>query len=1104
MVLLIQSAFGCSSEIEADDIRCDNIAEKDVSDEEIETEDLERRMWKDRVKLKRIRERQKLAAQQAAEKQKPKQVSDQARRKKMSRAQDGILKYMLKLMEVCNARGFVYGIIPDKGKPVSGSSDNIRAWWKEKVKFDKNGPAAIAKYDAECLAMGEADSSGNGNSQSVLQDLQDATLGSLLSSLMQHCNPPQRKYPLEKGIPPPWWPTGNEDWWVKAGLPKGHIPPYKKPHDLKKMWKVGVLTAVIKHMSPDIAKIRRHVRQSKCLQDKMTAKESAIWLAVLSREESLIRQHSSDNGMSTITETPQGSHGKKKQPAFSSDSDYDVDGADEGVGSVSSKDSRKNQLMDVEPLSVPSHSSRNLQGKEQEEKQPRRKRQRLKSSHPEVPMGDRTEQVDSLPDMNGAGLHLIEHQVHGSQQENDTSSLKPPEKDPDGEPNLSSSDFNYFSAIPSANVPSMEGMYVDGTPIYDPSLITGPYKMGGILIWHWTSSDQRVMLCMAKCFPGVRIRSLKETCIILIKKHFLLIKIELLIVTYFLLIRDVSDEEIEAEELERRMWKDRIKLKRLKDKQKLAAQQAAEKQKHKQTSDQARRKKMSRAQDGILKYMLKLMEVCQARGFVYGIIPEKGKPVSGSSDNLRAWWKEKVKFDKNGPAAIVKYEAECLAMGEAENNGNGNSQSVLQDLQDATLGSLLSSLMQHCDPPQRKYPLEKGIPPPWWPTGNEVWWVKLGLPQGQSPPYRKPHDLKKMWKVGVLTAVIKHMSPDIAKVRKHVRQSKCLQDKMTAKESAIWLGVLSREESLIRQPISENGTSGITETPQGNRSKRKQRPLSSDSDYDVDDGVGSVSSRYNRASQQKDIEPGRSVKNSTSKPVQPLEQQEKKSKGKKCRLGSGHADPQAGLPTNMHSLSQETERPVHEDSLPQVEQRNIFHNTNHAVSQPVEYLNNIQQESETSVLGPLENCFEGHSILSPSGFDYIPATVNSSQKINVDRRAEFFPFIETPELHNGATQNLFNISGGYGVCGDGQPSHMATNVKPEDLGTQSAALHMNENGIIENWSDLGIDMFPNYHDGPVASHYDSPFNSMPIDFGTSGSTDHDLEGLYSLLSSFPS
>ena len=85
------------------------------------------------------------------------------------------------------------------------------------------------------------------------------------------------------------------------------------------------------------------------------------------------------------------------------------------------------------------------------------------------------------------------------------------------------------------------------------------------------------------------------------------------------------------------------------------------------------------------------MEVCKALSFVFGIIPKKGKLVSGAFDNFRAWWKEKVKFDKNRPAAIAKYEAKCLDMSEAENNQNRNSKSILQDSQDATLGSLLSS-----------------------------------------------------------------------------------------------------------------------------------------------------------------------------------------------------------------------------------------------------------------------------------------------------------------------------------------------------------------------------------------------------------------------------
>ncbi|KAL0288605.1 UNVERIFIED_CONTAM: protein ETHYLENE INSENSITIVE 3 [Sesamum calycinum] len=198
---------------------------------------------------------------------------------------------------------------------------------------------------------------------------------------------------------------------------------------------------------------------------------------------------------------------------------------------------------------------------------------------------------------------------------------------------------------------------------------------------------------------------------------------------------------------------------------------------------------MSRAQDGILKYMLKMMEVCKAQGFVYGIIPEKGKPVSGASDNLREWWKDKVRFDRNGPAAIAKYQVDNAIVGKNEGSN------------------------PHCDPPQRRFPLEKGVPPPWWPSGKEEWWHQLGLQKDQGPPpYKKPHDLKKAWKVGVLTAVIKHMSPDIAKIRKLVRQSKCLQDKMTAKESATWLAIINQEEALARElypdrcpPLSSSG-----------------------------------------------------------------------------------------------------------------------------------------------------------------------------------------------------------------------------------------------------------------------------------------------------------
>ncbi|XP_031494822.1 ETHYLENE INSENSITIVE 3-like 1 protein [Nymphaea colorata] len=262
---------------------------------------------------------------------------------------------------------------------------------------------------------------------------------------------------------------------------------------------------------------------------------------------------------------------------------------------------------------------------------------------------------------------------------------------------------------------------------------------------------------------------------------------------------DESEEEIDVDELERRMWRDRIRLRRLKEQNK--AKENGDIAKQRQSQEQARRKKMSRAQDGILKYMLKMMEVCKAQGFVYGIIPEKGKPVSGASDNLRAWWKEKVRFDRNGPAAIAKYQAENAIPGtDEESPAMVSTPQTLQELQDTTLGSLLSALMQHCEPPQRRFPLEKGLAPPWWPTGKEDWWPQLGLRKDQGPPpYKKPHDLKKAWKVGVLTAVIKHISPDMDKIRRLVRQSKCLQDKMTAKESSTWSAVVNQEEIIARQ-----------------------------------------------------------------------------------------------------------------------------------------------------------------------------------------------------------------------------------------------------------------------------------------------------------------
>ncbi|CAK8564847.1 unnamed protein product [Lathyrus sativus] len=260
---------------------------------------------------------------------------------------------------------------------------------------------------------------------------------------------------------------------------------------------------------------------------------------------------------------------------------------------------------------------------------------------------------------------------------------------------------------------------------------------------------------------------------------------------------DDEEKELTIEDLETRIWRDKMLLRKMKE-----DRRQGDKCK---SYEQLKRKTMTRAQDGILRHMLKMMEACDVRGFIYGIVPENGKPMSGSSDNLRGWWKERVKFDRNGPAAIAKYEEEIgISRMKEMLNGDSAIPCSLQELPDTTLGSLLSSLMQHCEPPQRRFPLDRGIYPPWWPTGRESWWNEMGFSEDPGPPpYRKPHDLKKAWKICVLHAVIKHISPNIQKIKNVVRHSRSLQDKLTAKETAIWVAVINYEERLARNKYPE-------------------------------------------------------------------------------------------------------------------------------------------------------------------------------------------------------------------------------------------------------------------------------------------------------------
>ncbi|KAF5779267.1 putative transcription factor EIL family [Helianthus annuus] len=248
-----------------------------------DVEELKRRIMQDTMLLNLIMEQKKGKTFESVK-------ADQTEAQKKP---DFIVEHMKKMMEVCNAKGFVYGIILEEGMPVTGASENLHGWWKERVRFAEKAPEAITDYNVKKVFGGVVDHSSM-STPHILQKLHDTTLGCLLSTLIQHCDPPQRQYPLEKGVAPPWWPTGEEKWLSEIDVDKKELPPpYRKPHYLKKVMKICVLMAVIRHMSPNMDKIHSVVMHSKRLQDKMTAKEAAIIVDAIKHEEVRLHHESS-------------------------------------------------------------------------------------------------------------------------------------------------------------------------------------------------------------------------------------------------------------------------------------------------------------------------------------------------------------------------------------------------------------------------------------------------------------------------------------------------------------------------------------------------------------------------------------------------------------------------------------------------------------------------------------------------------------------------------------------------------------------------------------------------------------------------------------------
>ncbi|XP_008792545.2 protein ETHYLENE INSENSITIVE 3-like [Phoenix dactylifera] len=261
------------------------------------------------------------------------------------------------------------------------------------------------------------------------------------------------------------------------------------------------------------------------------------------------------------------------------------------------------------------------------------------------------------------------------------------------------------------------------------------------------------------------------------------------------------NDEVEMKMLQERIQSDKASLQLLKEK----TRQQANRKKQRELQELARRRKATKLHNKILASMVKLVQEDLAQGYSFGIITNHGKSIVASSDNLREWWKEKVKFQVNAPRAIERFKKRNpILVSSSNNNSETSIPGALKQLTDTILSSVISALTPHCDPPQRRFPIEKGVPPPWWPSMMEEWWPKLGFPVDQlPPPYKKPHDLKKGCKINVLMAMIMHLLPDTQKIHELVSKSKSLQDRMSMKESQLFSSVLC-QVSRLYQPMQSS------------------------------------------------------------------------------------------------------------------------------------------------------------------------------------------------------------------------------------------------------------------------------------------------------------
>ncbi|OEL16638.1 hypothetical protein BAE44_0022342 [Dichanthelium oligosanthes] len=123
----------------------------------------------------------------------------------------------------------------------------------------------------------------------ALDKIRDETLRRMLSAVMLACDPPIEQRQSWIGAPPPWWPTASESWWgselvAYLGSMENHTPvPFAPAYKLKKLQKVAVLVAIVKHHAPDFHRFSGKV---KVMMDraKLSDWETKLWNSAIKNE----------------------------------------------------------------------------------------------------------------------------------------------------------------------------------------------------------------------------------------------------------------------------------------------------------------------------------------------------------------------------------------------------------------------------------------------------------------------------------------------------------------------------------------------------------------------------------------------------------------------------------------------------------------------------------------------------------------------------------------------------------------------------------------------------------------------------------------------------